>query len=508
MSRRITSLSNSAVGIERDIGSEYDNIKIVADNLDAILAASAYELPVGGTTGQVLSKISNTDRSVGWSTPATTLDEVTANGNTTANDVSVGKVTTTSVQLSGGTGTQGTLSWNADEETLDLVNNGATLQLGQELHIHCRNNTGVPILDGVAVMYVGTIGASGRILIAPLVSDGSVPATDFLGITTEVIGNGEDGKVTAFGKIRGLDTSEWADSTALYSDPTIPGGFTSTLPSAPNLKMPIAHVIYSHATNGTVNVLYGVGANLHSNDKVEVLSPDADGNPQVDHSSLMWNNTAKRWENHTPAETKTALGYLTDAPSDGTPYARQDGGWVAGGGGGGSGDTVVSSGNFTGVTSTLTLDWDALRAEPGSLYELTIATGSRSDSIGGVMNFRTSLSSSGTTEKLVMPANTVTYTNYSSASYTNRALCNLPGWNWMNRGLVKMIFTLDRTPAFSGRGLIIVEHVQQLESDDSLERVKGIFSHNIGSSSSSTVQFNLVNKDFAETSYRLTRRQE
>ena len=44
-----------------------------------------------------------------------------------------------SLQLTGGDGTQGTLSWNTDEETLDLIQNDAVLQLGQEIHIHCRN---------------------------------------------------------------------------------------------------------------------------------------------------------------------------------------------------------------------------------------------------------------------------------------------------------------------------------------------------------------------------------
>lgn len=36
MARRASSLSRTAVGIERDIGSEYDNVKEVADNLHKI----------------------------------------------------------------------------------------------------------------------------------------------------------------------------------------------------------------------------------------------------------------------------------------------------------------------------------------------------------------------------------------------------------------------------------------------------------------------------------------
>ena len=71
-----------------------------------------------------------------------TFQEVTDNGNTTTNDIVVqGEVLADSVQLSGDTGDQGTMSWNTDEETIDIIQNGATLQVGQEIHIHCKNQT-------------------------------------------------------------------------------------------------------------------------------------------------------------------------------------------------------------------------------------------------------------------------------------------------------------------------------------------------------------------------------
>jgi hypothetical protein len=36
MARRASSLAKTAVGIERDIGSEYDNVRAVADNLNSV----------------------------------------------------------------------------------------------------------------------------------------------------------------------------------------------------------------------------------------------------------------------------------------------------------------------------------------------------------------------------------------------------------------------------------------------------------------------------------------
>ena len=155
------------------------------------------------------------------------------------------------IQLLGGTGTQGTLSWNADEETVDLIQNGATLQLGQEVQIHCRNSTGSTIPDGTPVYATGTIGNSGRITVAPMIADGTVPAKYVIGITTEEILNGEDGKVTTFGKIRNLDTSAYTDGDVLYISPSTAGAFTTTEPSSPDISLPVAFVIHAHA-NGTL----------------------------------------------------------------------------------------------------------------------------------------------------------------------------------------------------------------------------------------------------------------
>jgi hypothetical protein len=101
----------------------------------------------------------------------------------------------TSLQYAGGTGTQGTVSWNTDEETLDIIQDGATLQVGQETQYHVRNSSGSDIGDGVPVYASGTVGASGRITIAPFIADGTIAAKLFLGATTEPIPNGTDGKV-------------------------------------------------------------------------------------------------------------------------------------------------------------------------------------------------------------------------------------------------------------------------------------------------------------------------
>lgn len=179
-----------------------------------------------------------------------------------------------SIQLLGGDGSQGTVTWNADEETLDLVCNGAVLQLGQELYYHVRNASGVTIENGTPVMAVGTLGNSGRILIAPMDASNVNNAMYYLGITTETLTDGDDGKVTFFGKVRNVDTSMYQDADVLWLDQSILGGLTSTRPSF-GIQIPAAFVIHSHS-NGTLMVRWSQSHKLSDLSDVLVSTPVVD----------------------------------------------------------------------------------------------------------------------------------------------------------------------------------------------------------------------------------------
>jgi hypothetical protein len=196
----------------------------------------------------------------------------------------------TSVQLTGGTEDQGTITWNEDFETLDVIQNGAVLPLGQETQVHVRNNTGEPIPKGVAVRATGALGNSGRVTVDLMVADGSVPARFFLGISEEEIAADDDGKIVTFGKIKGVNTSAYADGTVLWLDPATPGGFTATEPSAPNLKIAVAFVV-SSANNGVLLARSDHGVRVADAHDVEVSAP-ADG------EALIWDETNTRWTNY------------------------------------------------------------------------------------------------------------------------------------------------------------------------------------------------------------------
>lgn len=171
---------------------------------------------------------------------------------------------------------QGQFWWDPDEETISLRQNGAVLQLGQEQQWHIRNNTLSQIDDGTVVMATGAIGGSGRITGAPM--DGTNPDNSrlILGIATEDIAISGDGKVSTFGKVRGIDTSgqngeTWSDGDILFISPTVIGGLTNVEPSAPDMSMPIAFVIKSNPSDGVLAVrATPINENLWA-DKDEVI---------------------------------------------------------------------------------------------------------------------------------------------------------------------------------------------------------------------------------------------
>ena len=152
-----------------------------------------------------------------------------------------------------------TVSWNTDESTLDVTLGAATLQVGQEQLIRVTNNSGISIDNGMAVMATGTLGNSGRITVARA-NLTQANAKFILGVVTETIANGADGFVTAFGKVRGIQTNgvnhgeTWVDGDVLYVKDSGSGALTKVVPTDTQVKLPVAIVISAHGSNGTLFV--------------------------------------------------------------------------------------------------------------------------------------------------------------------------------------------------------------------------------------------------------------
>jgi len=245
---KLVSIADNVVPNIDEVLAAADNAATATESMyDAIAAKmTAISYATQPEDEYVIIYTSNGD---GTFTPTTTTDfsalhwAAKASGFATQQDIIVD-----SLQFSGGNGTQGTMSWNADEETVDLVNDGAILQLGQEIHINVRNTSEADIANGTVLMATGSIGNSGRITVSPY--DGTSPAKTILGLATVDMPDGEDNKATMLGKIRGIDTSSFSDGDILY--PIAGGALTSIKPTS-GVATPIAFVVNSH-TSGTLMV--------------------------------------------------------------------------------------------------------------------------------------------------------------------------------------------------------------------------------------------------------------
>jgi hypothetical protein len=116
-----------------------------------------------------------------------------------------------------------------------------------------------------------------------------LPGYEFFGVTDQAIPGGEDGYVTVFGKIRGINTSAYVDGDILWCDPATPGGFTKIEPQAPNLKLAVATVIRA-TNNGTIFVRWSTGARLQDLHDVEANGTKDNGD------TLEWVASANRWQ--------------------------------------------------------------------------------------------------------------------------------------------------------------------------------------------------------------------
>ncbi len=204
------------------------------------------------------------------------------------------------------------VGWNTDKGTLDIgLLNGVISPLGQDIITLCRNDTASSIAKGTAVMFAGTIGNSGRLKIAPMVSDGTYPGYVFFGVTSQTIAAGADGYVRSFGEVKGVDTDideggvggQWAEGDILWCDPATPGGFTKFEPQAPNLKLAVASVVSVH-NNGILMVRWETGSRLRDLHDVESNGPTGNG------ELLVYNSSASRWEHGTTVPSLTVTESL------------------------------------------------------------------------------------------------------------------------------------------------------------------------------------------------------
>jgi len=199
---------------------------------------------------------------------------------------------------------EGRIYWDEDNGTLTLGMHGGQVlqQIGLEEYYYVKNQSGATIQNGRVIRAAGTLGASGRILGEYMIADGTIPAKFTLGIATEDIVNGDDGYVTEFGLVRGIDATGtpygqvWNDGDVLWVSPTTFGGLTNVEPQAPNLKIEMAIVIHATA-NGSIFVRPHRYPYLYDIQQVN-YSAGTENNLDI----LQWNSSTLTWDKtNTPA---------------------------------------------------------------------------------------------------------------------------------------------------------------------------------------------------------------
>jgi hypothetical protein len=203
------------------------------------------------------------------------------------------------------------VQWNPDDGTMDVgLYGGSVLQVGQETMFYAKNTSGSTIANGTPVMFTGTVGASGKLTFGLAVADGSVPADYMMGVATQDIANNAFGYITAFGLVRGFNTTGspygevWADGDLLYFDPATPGTWTNVQPAAPSISVPVAVVINAGGGgSGSIFVRMKVSESLNRLQDVYISA-------LADFDLLVYDVATSRWQNK-PASAVQVLEWMS-----------------------------------------------------------------------------------------------------------------------------------------------------------------------------------------------------
>jgi hypothetical protein len=152
---------------------------------------------------------------------------------------------------------QGQMSWNVNDEAVDITMGGGVVQqIGFDTYMRCKNDTGTAIPKGTVV---GFAGVNAEIKVAPYLSDNTANELYFVGVTSRDFPDQDVEPVQLYGKIRGIDTTgqggeTWSVGDILYASPVTAGGLTNVRPTAPNVVIVVAAVLSVDAADGVIMV--------------------------------------------------------------------------------------------------------------------------------------------------------------------------------------------------------------------------------------------------------------
>lgn len=299
-----------------------DSVYVNAAGITAIQTTGEYTLIILNTVGaiSVTDSVSSVATAINNALATGTLGTMSTQDADSVN-ITGGVAALDSLQFKGGSASAGTMSWNTDDETVNLVlDDAVTLQIGQEQLVHVKASEAIN--NGEIVYASSAVGASGKIEVTKFIADDSIDELYVLGIATEDLAIGQIGFITTFGVVRGIDLSDggniygetgYDSGTILYASPTTAGYLTKVAPTSPDLRIPTAIVLKANA-NGSMFVRPSAGYHIGELHDVNISAV-------ADKDVLQYNSAQSRWENKTlsAAGIQPAGAYLQNVVEDTTP---------------------------------------------------------------------------------------------------------------------------------------------------------------------------------------------
>jgi hypothetical protein len=186
----------------------------------------------------------------------------------------------------------GVLGWNDTDGTLEfgLKGGNAILQIGQENIVRVTNDDTVTLTSGMVVYVSGANGSN--LLVKRAQANTEATSAGTLGVVTETINTNNQGFITTFGIVRGLNTNAFNNGDTLYLSPSVAGGLTNTKPIAPDNLVTVAFVVKKSSGNGEIFVRIDNGYELDELHNV-YINPITLANGDV----LTYNSATQLWEN-------------------------------------------------------------------------------------------------------------------------------------------------------------------------------------------------------------------
>ena len=172
---------------------------------------------------------------------------------------------------------EGVIYYDSDDGTMVIVNEESEIgmNVGQELWIKVRNNSGADITDGTPVYFTGALGQLPTI--APA-SASTFETADFKGLATHTIEDNTNGYITTDGVVRGINTSgtpyeeTWEDGDEVWVGVDA-GSLTNVEPINGYYTHHVGVIAYAHNTQGQILIL--PHPDFHSILRVTILIADS-----------------------------------------------------------------------------------------------------------------------------------------------------------------------------------------------------------------------------------------